>query len=213
MTENEISGQQRIKVTSILFQITMQVKTLTRELDSQVYESHTPELKRGQRLTDERMEAILNEIHGTPEDTHPVGESHDDVDKSIGDFEEDYQDQLNDGGFGDFDEGGFYETEGFLDEVQGHDIDDDSEDPDHSITDSDSDSDSASDSDSDSDSASDSDSDSDSTDVDEYNSLESGSGIDDSMFYFNSDESVSDFDRDSETDEEIPGIHTSLLLS
>src|SRR5947207_3823445 len=182
MTENEISGQQRIKVTSILFQITMQVKTLTRELDSQVYESHTPELKRGQRLTDERMEAILNEIHGTPEDTHPVGESHDDVDKSIGDFEEDYQDQLNDGGFGDFDEGGFYETEGFLDEVQGHDIDDDSEDPDHSITDSDSDSDSASDSDSDSDS--------DSAAVYEYNCIEFGEGINVSMCYCNSDETV-----------------------
>jgi hypothetical protein len=135
-------------------------------------------------LASQAHAAILNEIHGTPVDDDSVEENNYNLDEANRDFEEDYQDQFNDGGFGDFDEGGF------ISEVQGHDIDDDSEDPDSEDPDSDSGS------------------DSDSTDVSKHHGLESG--LDDSMFYSNSDESEHDFDCDLETDEEIPGIHTSF---
>jgi len=140
-----------------------------------------PQSNRMQGLTDEmkeRIERILNRIHGTPEPGHPIEED---------DFEGGEQAGFIDGGFDDFDEAGFYESEGFLDDAQGHDIDND---PEHVISDSDSDS----------------------NGDHEHNSPESDSDPDEHMSYSNFDETESELDWDSEYDEEIPGIHLCYCL-
>ena len=158
---------------------------LTHDLASQTYRTHTPEeLQRAQGLTDEVIETILNEIHGTPVDDCSIEENDNDFDNANGDFEGDYRDRMIDGGFGDSDEAGFFETEGVLHEVQGHDIEIDSDDADDIITHSDSDSD---------------------DDGPEHDTVEPHSSADDAVLYSDSNDSESDFGHDSET-EEIQGI-------
>jgi len=169
-------------------------KMLTHELASQARRRHMPELRRIRPLTEEMKEAILNRIHGTPERDHHSEEKGNDFDQRYDDLEGDHQDGFTDGGFDggfdDVDEARYYENEGFIENVQGDDIGTGSDDPDHIISHSEPDLDSDGD--------------------DEYNSPVSGSEPDDHMIYSNSDEMESDFDYDSESDEEIPG--TSRII-